>query len=197
MMQVRVWLAGVLFVAAFGVVSAASYSFVLGDTPEQAAVKMVADAVKSGKADVIKKAVADADKKFADPSELMHMYRPRNKAGMGWGPNAGKNPAADGLEKKIQEFAKGVPPNIANDVANNVEAGRWMTALAELTLAKVPAKNMGGGKTIKAWTDWSNELKETSVAFTKAAEAKNGANMAKAASKMNSLCINCHSKFKE
>src|SRR6266540_1675619 len=100
-MQVRMWIAGVSCAAALALVSASAAAVVLGDTPEQAAVKKVAEAVKKGNKDGIKKAAAEAAKKFDEPADLMHMYRPRNKGAMGWGPKAGTNPATDGLEKKI------------------------------------------------------------------------------------------------
>jgi hypothetical protein len=194
-MQVRMWLTALSFFAVIGLVSGSAV--LLQDTAEQTAIKKLSEVVKKGNADDTKKAVAEAAKKFAEPSELMHMYRPRKKGGMGWGATEGKNPAADGLEKKIQEFAKGVPATAANDVANNVEAGQWMVALAEITKSMAPTKDAAGGKTKKAWIGWSEELRDASNTFIKAAEAKKGTDMAKAASKINSLCINCHSKFKE
>lgn len=194
-MQVRMWLTALSFFAVVGLVSGSAY--LLQDTPEQTAVKKLSDVIQKGKAEDTKKAVAETLKKFDEVSDLMHMYRPRNKGGMGWGPEAGKNPATDGLEKKIQEFAKGVPENIAAQDKNNVEAARWLIALTELTHAKAPAKDGPGGKTKKAWIDWSNEMRDAGNALAKAAAAKKGADMAKAANKINSICINCHSKFKE
>jgi hypothetical protein len=194
-MQVRMWLTALSFFAVIGLVSGSAV--LLQDSAEQATIKKLADVVKKGKADDTKKAVAEAAKKFDEISDLMHMYRPRNKGGMGWGSVAGKSPVSDGLEKKIQEYAKGVPENVASQVENNVEAANWLAALAELTLAKAPAKDAAGGKTKKAWTDWSIEMRDAANTFAKAAAAKKGTDMAKAASKSNSICINCHSKFKE
>jgi len=196
-MQVRLWLAVATFAAGLGVVSVSASTFALGEKDQIDAVKKVAAEVKNKNAAGATKTAAMGAKKFDEVADLMHLYRPRNKGGMGWGSTTGKNPAVDGLEKKIQEFAKAVPATAAMDQANNVEAAHWLAALAELTLAKTPSKDAAGGKTKKAWVGYTDEMKEGITAFTKAAEAKNGPAMQKAASKINSACINCHSKFKE
>jgi hypothetical protein len=192
-MQVRMWLTALSFVAGLGLVTSAS-AFVLQDSPEQAIVKKVAGAIKSGD---VKKAAKDGAKKFAEVSDLMHMFRPRKKGGMGWGVKEGSNPATDGLEKKIQEFTKAVPPAVVADAANNVAAANWITALAEMTIMHAPPKDAGGGKTKKAWIGFAEDMRAASIDLAKAAEAKKGPDMAKAASKLNSACLNCHSKFKE
>jgi hypothetical protein len=194
-MQVRMWLTALAFVAVLGLTATAS-AFVQGDSKEIAAVKKVADVFKKGKAEDTKKAAAEAAKMFDEISELMALFRPRNKHGMGWGATAGKNPATDGLEKKIQEFTKAVPPTAVADVENNVAAASWMGALAEIMIAKAP-KDAGAGKTKKAWVGYAEDMRAASADFAKAAAAKKGPDMSKAASKINAACNNCHSKFKE
>ena len=196
-MQVRLWLATATFAAGLGLVSVSASAVVQGDKEHQEIVKKIADEVKKGNAAGAKKIAEAGAKKFDEVADLMHLYRPRNKGGMGWGSTAGANPATDGLEKKIQEFAKAVPANVAAQVANNVEAANWMAALADLTLAKAPTKDAAGGKTKKAWIGWSEDIKVATNDFAKAAAKKDGAAMQKAASRINTLCVNCHSKFKE
>jgi hypothetical protein len=175
-----------------------TFGVVLAQPPAGAQddVIAIADALKKGNADDAKKLAAAAAQKLTN-AQLMHLYKPRNKGGMGYSSTAGKNPATDGLEKKIQEFAKGVPQNLVAQVAANEEAALWMAALAEITLAKAPAKNGPQGKTIKAWTDWSNDLRKASTDFAKAAAAKDAKDMSKHAAKMYSTCVACHSKFKD
>jgi hypothetical protein len=194
-MQVRLWLAGVSFAACVSLVSGSAA--LLGEKDQLEAVKKIVTEIEKGNAAGASAAAKDGAKKFDETADLMHLFRPRNKGGLGWGPTAGKNPATDGLEKKIQEYAKGVPDTVAKDDKNNIAAARWIAALAELTHAKTPTKDASGGKTKKAWADWSKDLREASDAFAKASAAKNAKEMQKAAAKINTTCVNCHSKFKE
>ncbi len=196
-MKVQLWLAGAMLAAVGGMVYLTNPSYAGGEKDPTAAVKKIADAIKAGKAADAKKIAEASAKHIEEVSDLMHLYRPRNKGGLGWGGKAGANPATDGLEKKIQEFAKAVPANVAGQTEANLEAAHWLAALSELTLAKTPAKDASGGKTKKAWIGFTEDMREGITAFTKAAEKKDGTAMAKAASKINSACVNCHSKFKE
>jgi len=192
-MQVRMWLTALSFAAVVGLTASAS---ALGEGKEIAAVKKLGEVYKKGKAEDTKKAAIETAKMFDEIPDVMALFRPRNKHGMGWGSTAGKNPATDGLEKKIQEFAKTVPATAVADVDNNLEAASWIGALAELMIVKAP-KDAGAGKTKKAWIGYAEEMREASNAFAKAAAAKKGPDMAKAASKINSACLACHGKFKE
>jgi hypothetical protein len=174
-----------------------TFGVVLAQPPAGAQNDVKAIAIQINKrnaADAKKLANAAAAK--LNVNDIMSLHRPRNKGGMGYGSLAGKNPATDGLEKKIQELAKGVPANILDQVENNVEAANWLAALAELTLVKTPPQDGPNGRTKKAWADWSNALREASIVFGRAAATKNGDDMKRAASTMNSICVNCHSKFK-
>lgn len=196
-MQVRLWLTGVAFTTVCGLVSVSASTLLEGDKDEQDAVKKIAAEVKKGNAAGAQKMSEGAAKKFEEVSDLMHLYRPRSKGGMGWGSKAGANPATDGLEKKIQEFAKGVSVTAAAQVESNLEAAYWLAAMTELTRAKTPTMDKAGGRTKKAWIVLTDDNREAIAAFTKAAQAKNGAAMAKAANKINSTCVSCHSKFKD
>lgn len=197
-MKVQVWIASAVLAAVGGMiyVTSPSYAREEGKDPVETAKKIAAE-IQKGNAAGAKKLAEGAAKQFEEVSDLMHLFRPRNKGGLGWGAKAGANPATDGLEKKIQEFAKAVPATAAAQVDANLEAASYLAALTELTHTKVPSKDAAGGKTKKAWTGFTNDMHEGVTAFTKAAEKKDAAAMSKAASKINSACVNCHSKFKE
>jgi hypothetical protein len=196
--KVRLWAAGATIAAVVGLVYLSGPSLANeGDKDLPETVKKIATEIKKGNAAGAKTMSEAAAKKIEDTAELMHLFRPHSKGGLGWGGKRGTNPASDGLEKKIQEFSKTVPANIAAQVDNNVEAAGWLQAMADLTLAKVPAKDAAGGKTKKAWIGWSEDMRKASAAFNKAAAAKDAAGMQKAASQINNACVSCHSKFKE
>lgn len=193
---VRLWAAGATFAAVCGLVFESGPSLANeGDKEIDATVKKVAGEIKRGNA-AGAKAMAEAAAKKIDTADLMHLFRPRNKGGLGWGGKPGTDPAYDGLEKKIQKFSGAIPPDVVAQKENNEEAAAWLQALAALTLAKVPAKDEADGKTQKAWIGWSEEMRDAAADFSKAASAKNAAAMQKAASKVRGSCLSCHSKFK-
>jgi hypothetical protein len=198
--KLRLWVAGVAFAAVAGLVFVSGPSRANQGGGLDDEVKKIGAAIKKDDAAGAKKMVDAAVKKpglVDEVSDLMHLYRPRNKGGLGYGSKVGTNPATDGLEKKVQEFTKGVPANAAAQKENNLEAASWMAALADLTLAKTPAKDGPGGKTKKAWIGWSKDLRGAVDDFKKASAAGDGVAMSKAANKMNNACLSCHSKFKE
>ena len=195
--KVRLGIAGVLLVATIGLVSMSGPSYAGGDKDLAETVKKIGATIGKGDATGATKAATTAAKKIEETSDLMHLYRPRSKGGLGWGSKAGTNPATDGLEKKIEELKKAVPATFFKDKANNEEAINWMGALVELTLAKTPAKDMSGGKTKKAWIDYTEKLRSANTEFAKAVAGAKADDVKKAAAKINTACVDCHSKFKE
>jgi hypothetical protein len=195
--KVRLAMASVLLAATLGLLCA---SKAISGGPDKAvaeAITKLADAIKKGDADATKKlaAKAHAMKDIEELPDFMHLFKPRNKGGMGWGSNPGANPATDGLEKKIQEYAKNVKANEAAD-PNNEEAAYWMIAMAEIIKLKVPERDMAGGKTKNAWKELATETFDAAVAFRKAAATKNAKSIKNAAEKLSNTCSACHSKFK-
>ena len=193
--KVRWCVLGVSLVAVLGLVCRSESFFAEGKDLE-GTVKKIAASLAKGDAAGAKTSAEKVAKGIEDTSDLMHLFKPRNKGGLGWGSTTGKNPAEDGLEKKILAFAKAVPAAAASDVANNVEAANWIAAMAEVTLAKAPTKNASGGKTIKAWTDSATEMRAAAQELAKAAAGKNAAQIKAASEKVSSSCNSCHSKFK-
>jgi hypothetical protein len=196
--KVRGWVAGVTFAAVCGLVYVSGPSRANEGEKELAgAVGKIAAAIQSGDSAGAKKLAEASAKKIDEVSDLMHLFRPRSKGGLGWGSKASKPDASDGLEKKIQEFTKTVPAAAAGQKDVNGEAATWIAALAELTLAKTPAKDGPAGKTKKAWIGWSNDLRDAAAELSKASASGNPAAISKAANKVNNACVSCHSKFKE
>jgi hypothetical protein len=195
--KVRLALASVLLAAMLGLLCASNAMSGGPDKAVGAAIVKLGDAVKKGDADATKKMAVKINgmKELEDLPDLMHLFKPRNKGGMGWGSKAGTNPATDGLEKKIQEYAKNVKANEATD-PNNEEAGYWLSAMAEIVRLRTPEKDMAGGKTKKAWNDFADATRAAADGFTKAAATKNAGAIKTAADKLNTTCLNCHSKFK-
>lgn len=193
----RLALASVMLAAMLGLLCASNAFSGGADKAVTDAFGKLADTIKKGNADDIKKQAEKVNKmkEIDDLPDLMHLFKQRNKGGLGWGSKAGANPATDGLEKRIQDYAKMVNANQAADPMNE-EAGLLLQAMAEVIKLRVPEKDMAGGKTKKAWKDFAKDTSEAASAFSKAAAGKNAAAIKSAANKLNETCLACHSKFK-
>jgi hypothetical protein len=115
---------------------------------------------------------------------------------MGVGEKAGTNPAKDCIETTLRDLARDVPAGVAKQAEALETTGYWIAALGEMSIAKGWPKDQGK-KTKKAWTAYSEEMREAGIEFAKAAAAKGGQEIKKAAGKVNSACNNCHSIFKD
>ncbi len=132
-----------------------------------------------------------------DFTDLEQLYRQRNRAGLGWGPMPGKNPMFDGLERGILNLTKTAPP--PNDIGgylNNEEASYWIIAIAELTIAKAPRKDLPQGKTRAFWIDTAKQLRAAGLDLANASAGRDPNQTKRVAARMNSVCIACHAKFK-
>jgi hypothetical protein len=196
--QVRLYAAMLLLAAMLLVVSVAGPTRAAGEKDMRPEVAKVADAFKAGKIDDAKAAAAKLSKvkEFEETPDVMHLFRPRKKGGIGWGAQELANPAEDSLEKKLQILAKG-PVNAGKEAGPAEEAAYSLAAMAELVKHKPTQKAMANAANKKAWADWSDQMRDASLELAKAAAKKDGPGIGKAAAKVNSSCNNCHSKFKE
>ena len=108
-------------------------SYATGEKDLKVTVKKIADAIKKGDAAGAKKLATAAvkDKDLVDEmSDIMHMFRPRNKGGMGVGEKAGTNPAKDGLEIALRDLGRDVPASVAKQ-AEALKATQDQVAASE------------------------------------------------------------------
>ena len=165
--KIRLSIASVLLLAAFGVFCASGFSFAnVGDDIEKA-VKSVAAEFSKGKPEDAKKVAVKAAKAIDDVDKLMEMY---GKGGM----------QIDAKLKKVT-------------VKNAAELGNLTAAMAELTLAKTPAKDESKGRTKRLWIESAEQLRAASLELAKAKDAKT---VKDAYNKIENACAACHAKFK-
>jgi hypothetical protein len=139
----------------------------------------------------VKAGIRDID----DIADLMHLYKPRNKGGIGWGPKPQPNPAADGLERGVLNFAKQIAPNDLRETARNEEAAYSIAAMAELTAAAAPAFN-GKPNIAKDWVAKAERVRGAAFDLAKASAAANANGMRNAAANTIEACVSCHAKYK-
>ncbi|HZZ81960.1 MAG TPA: hypothetical protein VFE62_25905 [Gemmataceae bacterium] len=146
----------------------AGLSFAQPDPMIEKAVNDVAGEFKAGKeTDARKKAVAAA-KKIAEPAELMRLFGPPKKMGLGLGAKLMNLPKAKAAE----------------------DLGNTTAAMAELTRAMAPKKKT------QAWIAEADALRKAGLDLAKAAAKNDAKGMRAAADKANAACVNCHSQFK-
>jgi hypothetical protein len=159
-------------------------------------VKNIAALLKEGNAEDARKLAKLTVPTIADIVDLEGLYRPRNKGGLGWGAKAQANPATDGLEKGVRNFAKNVTAKDVKQTDNNVEAAYWIAAMAELTLAKTPQADLAKAKLRRAWAESAESLRAASLDLAKESGGNNAVEMKKAAARIDAACISCHVHFK-
>jgi hypothetical protein len=194
--KVRVGIAAAVLAAVAGLVYVSGTSQAGEGKELQASIKQIADAIKGGDAAKAKSLAAATAKKIGDYDDLMQMFRPRNKGGLGFGSKAGTNPAKDGIEVRLRDLGRDVPAGFAKEADNGVDAGYWIAAVAEIAIAKGWPKE-SAKKTKKEWTRWSEDMRDAGIAFAKASGAKGAQEVKTAATKTNNACNGCHSIFKE
>jgi N-acetylglucosamine kinase-like BadF-type ATPase len=193
----RVMFVVMTLVAVLGLIflSVPSYAGGAGDIKDT--VKKIAEAIKKGDKTEATKIAKTAAKDIEDIHDVMHLFKPRNKKGLGVGEKAGANPAKDGIEVALRDLARDVPAGVAKQAEALETTGYWVAALAELSIAKGWPDADKGKKTKKAWTGWSEDMRDAGIAFAKASASKGGQEIKTAAGKLNASCNNCHSVFKE
>jgi hypothetical protein len=195
----RMAFAGAVFTTAFALILMAGPSQAGGEKDLKAVVQKIADAIKKDDKEAAKKLAAAAvkDKALVGPiNDIMRLFKPRNKGGLGVGAKPLANPAKDGIEVVLRELRKEVTAASLKQADALETTGYWIAALAELSLAKGWAENVTATRTPKAWAEHSEEMRSLGVAFAKAAASKKALDIKGAADKLNMNCNRCHSTFK-
>jgi len=135
--------------------------------------------------------------KKVEMESLMHLFQLRSKKGLGVGLKAG-TVTPDGIEKKIEVLAdKPLAAKALGDESESLQQmGYAMAAIAEVSLAKPPEKDVGKKK-VKDWVKWSEDLRDASLQLAEAAKKKDAAALQKATDKANTACNRCHDVFRE
>lgn len=171
------WLVASMIAAALGLAYTSSPSQANQPNAIEKSIKEIAGEFAKGKEEAARKLAIACAKKIDDLPDLMEMFKPEKKGGLG-------------IEAKLKGLEKVANAKIAAEVSP------LSAAMAEVILAKTPAKDGPQGKTKKLWMESADTLRTASLDLAKAA-AKNDAKAIKAAAeKANNACITCHSKFK-
>ncbi len=149
--------------------------------------------VESGKIDP--KRAAAIRKKYEDLQDVMTVFKPRGKVGLGVGPVA----EFDGIEIKLRNLRRGALSKAALDKesADLIKMAYVNLAAAEIVEHYAPAKKNKEGKSAKEWKQHTADWKKASKEFVDAVKKKNPAAVKKAAGSIDEACVSCHNDFKE
>lgn len=158
-------------------------------------VTKIAELIKKGDKDGADKAAQAFAKKLDSLEEVMHLFKPRKKGGLGVGKPGEVTP--DGIELKIVQMKRDAPTptTLKKEAAALEEMGYLTAAIAAITkhAAHTNDKAKKGGKD---WIEWSVEMQEASVKLAQAAKAQGGQELKTATSKVDGACNACHSKYR-
>jgi cytochrome c556 len=147
-------------------------------------------------------AMAKGIAKKVDIENTMYLFKPRNKGGLGIGPNPPdiKDNIKDSIELTIIDLAndkKGFDKDVVNKYGPDlVKAAKQTQAIAAVNTYYAPTMKKGD-KDPKDWKQFNEEMKAGAADLAKAAAAKDAAGVKAAANKLNSACVKCHEKFRD
>ncbi|MCC6418544.1 MAG: hypothetical protein IT429_09940 [Gemmataceae bacterium] len=190
------WATGV-GIAALGVFLSAGPSRADIDPGIKGGLDKIAKALQKGDSATASKEGQALAKKTEELLDIMYAFKLRTKKGLGVGEKAGVV-VPDGIELKLNAIERdGITPGALTKEAKNLEEAAWMTAaVAEATLAKAPAKDMGK-KTKAKWSEFSVAMRDGSKELAAAAKGMKAADVKAAATKVNNACNGCHTIFRD
>src|SRR5436190_1421050 len=110
-MAKNVWRCAVVLalVTALGLAYVADPSYAGADKKFGADVRKIADAIKKGDTASAEAMAQKTAKKAEELADIMHLFKPRAKGGLGVGPTA--QAKSDGIEMRLRDIARDAPTN--------------------------------------------------------------------------------------
>jgi cytochrome c556 len=140
------------------------------------------------------KKLAEELAKKADLGNVMRVFKPRSKGGIGVGPKG----ANDGIEFKIQALTKKElkSADLAKQGEDLAKMSEIAAAVGEVAHFFAPKTKMGN-KDPKTWNQYVDEMKKASAELAKAAKAGDAPGVKTAANNLSSSCNQCHTDFRD
>ncbi len=155
----------------------------------KAQVQEIADTIKKGdnkKADELAKKLAEQEEEVF---YVMLLFKPRNRKGFGVGGNA---ITPDGIELKIRRMSLNPLPaaQLKKEADALIEMAYRTHAITKFASHLAPKKGKAD------WLRYCEDSEKACTEFIAAVKSGNPMEVKKTASKINTNCNNCHSKFR-
>jgi len=180
--------AAVVLASGFGVLALADNAA----EEAKAAIQKLAGDAGTKDWEALSKAGAEVAKKneLEDVMNLFKLRKPGKVAGLGVGKDPGQI-TPDGIEAKILDLGKkGAGP--AEDRGALIRMAEVTAAIAATSVHQCPSDAKMGKKDPAQWKAWSKELYGSSQDLVKALKANNNNEVKKVATKLRSICNDCH-----
>lgn len=135
---------------------------------------------------------AEAAAKASGIDIMMHLFKPKNKGGIGVGPKG------DGIEVKIINLAKKALPaaQLTKEAEELITMAKQTKAIGDVNEFYGP-KEKRAGKDPKEWKKYNDEMKQFSLELIAAVKGGKPDDVKKVANSINSSCVNCHTVFRD
>ncbi len=122
--------------------------------------------------------------------EVMDLYKPRNKGGLGFGPKG------DGIDQKLNRLARRAlsPEDLGKEKDDLIKLAYQSIAITELS-KHYPVKPRGG-KGKKEWDEFAEDTRKGTLELIQAAKAGDAGKVKSAAGKVTNGCLDCHNAFR-
>jgi Cytochrome C' len=133
-------------------------------------------------------------KKHDELEDVTKAYKPRRRGGIGIGQPA----LHDGIEMKMRNLSKKTltAAELKTDKHDLVRLANLTVAINEVVRLFPPVKP-AGGKGVKEWLQYVDDVKKGAEELRKAARAGDAAAVRRAATRINDGCISCHELFRD
>ena len=154
-------------------------------------VDKVAASIQKGDKDAAKKDAEAIAKKIEDLADLMDLFKPTKKGGIGFDDKTG-------IEQMLQGLGRDAPSGASlKKNAEGLQKMAYRTAAMALITHERPVSKASSGGARKEWNGWSDDIVEGSIKLAAAAKAMGAADVKTAAAKINAACNSCHSKHRQ
>lgn len=197
--QAKMWIAGITLAVGIGLGGLSGASETAGEKDLRPTVAKIADALKKGDKVGAKKLAAAAvmDQELAGKLEnIMHMFRPRAKKGMGFGPKPILIEEKDGIDLGLRFIKAEGADDLVKHSGDIETTGYWIAAIAELSNAK-GWDDVMDKRTKAGWKKLTDEMGGLGIAFAEAGASKNAVKIRAAAIKTYDCCSRCHDIYRD
>jgi hypothetical protein len=131
-------------------------------------------------------------KKFDDLGTVMHIYKPKDKGGLGFGESA-----KGGVEFKIRDLAKRklAPLTLQKEEKELIRMANLNIAMGKIARHYFSKPKAGKGK--KEWDEHIANQNKAARDLIAAIKAKNTAKIKEVSDNLDNACNNCHSDFRD
>jgi hypothetical protein len=179
-----------------GLVLASAIGLVQAQAPGLEILDLAGMIEKGKNAKEVEARVAGLKKRYEELNDLMHVFKPKKRGGIGYGPDPN-----NGIEAQIQKMDRSREKEVSRVTLQKEKAELIKMAYINLAMARVvrayAPDRPKGGKTKKDWDDYADAQEKAARDLLKSVKAGDGKTARDAITRLNGACTSCHSDFRD